>query len=204
VRLDGEPLGTTPIAMSVRPGYRRLALELEHHAPIAEQITLARGEAVSRVFEMGAAIAQHEPADPEKLDEAVRHPADRDTPDDILARAQALRKQRDWNGAAGAYKQLVAQYPGSGQARTARVSLGVIQLGHLGQPGQALRNFEAYLSAAPTGALAPEALYGRASAYRAQGRTDLEAAALGDLVARFPASLRVPAARARLQELGYQ
>jgi ferric-dicitrate binding protein FerR (iron transport regulator)/TolA-binding protein len=202
VTLDGESLGATPIAMSVRPGHRRLSLELERYAPMAEQIALARDEAVTRVFELGPTIADRDPA-AERTDEDTRPTADRETPDQILARAQALRKKRDWSGAARAYSQLVQEFPRSGQARTARVSLGVIQLRHLGQAGKALRNFDAYLRAAPNGALAPEAIYGRASAFRAQDRTDLEAAALGDLVARFPASLRVPAARQRLKQLGY-
>jgi TolA-binding protein len=202
VTLDGESLGATPIAMSVRPGHRRLSLELDDHAPMAEQITLARGESVSRVFELGPAVTDSGSTTPDRIGDGARPTSGRETPDQILARAQALRKQRDWSGAARAYRKLVQEFPRSGQARTARVSLGVIQLRHLGQPGKALRNFNAYLEAAPSGALAPEAIYGRASAFRAQGRTDLEAAALSDLVARFPGSIRAPAARERLKQLG--
>ncbi|MBW2276625.1 MAG: PEGA domain-containing protein, partial [Deltaproteobacteria bacterium] len=200
VTLDGESLGATPITVSVRPGHRRLALNLARHAPIAEQIALVRNETVTRVFELGPVVDEALA----KPNDGTRPTAGRETPSEVLSRAQALRKKRDWTGAARAYKQLVQEYPASGQARTARVSLGVIQLQHLRQPRNALRNFDAYLSSAPRGALAPEAIFGRASAFRAQGRTDLEAAALIDLVARFPGSLRVPAARQRLQQLGYQ
>lgn len=118
-----------------------------------------------------------------------------------LREARRLRAARDWPGAAAAYRALFADAPGSAEARAARVSFGDLLLEHLGDARAALDAFDAYLGAAPNGALAEEALWGRARSLRSLGRTSDERAALGQIVTRFPTSGVGARARARLTEI---
>jgi len=81
------------------------------------------------------------------------------------------------------------------------VSLGRLLLDRRGDARGALREFDAYLRAAPRGSLAQEALLGRALAQRRLGREDAERAAWEALLQRYPGSIHAPRARGRLTEL---
>ncbi|MBW2278445.1 MAG: tetratricopeptide repeat protein, partial [Deltaproteobacteria bacterium] len=99
-----------------------------------------------------------------------------------------------------AYQELLSQYPGSAQARNSLVSLGDIQLDHMGRPGRALKSFDSYLARTRKGTLAQEAAFGRARALRALGRTAEEIRALQTFLAAFPAAIQAPRSRQRLEE----
>ncbi|MCP4676412.1 MAG: PEGA domain-containing protein [Deltaproteobacteria bacterium] len=208
VMLDGEVLGVTPLVAATRTGHRDLELMLEKFAPVRERLQLGRGDTVQRVFEMSAkkgvgASAKKKARPGEKTEHAgVEHAsAPVETAGDILKRAQSLRASRDWSGAADMYRLVARRFPMSAEARTGAVSLGAIQLNHLGEPQRALEGFDAYLSRSPSGALAPEAALGRAKALGVLGRTHEEASALRDFLRRFPSSLNAPQARRRLAEM---
>ncbi len=208
VMLDGEVLGVTPLVASSRAGHRHLELVLDEFASVRERLQLGRGDTVQRVFEMsvekGAGASAKKTARPgEKTDHArVKHTSDPvETAGDILKRAQSLRASRDWAGAADMYRLVARRFPVSAEARTAAVSLGAIQLNHLDEPQRALEGFDAYLSRSPSGALAPEAILGRAKALGVLGRTHEEASALRDFLRRFPSSLNAPEVRQRLAEM---
>jgi TolA-binding protein len=101
--------------------------------------------------------------------------------------------------AIGSYQRLQQQYPGSAEARASRVSLGGSLL-KSGSAAAALAQFDAYL-ASGGGQLTAEALFGRAQALRALGRSAEEVQNLRLLVGSYPDSAYATHAKRRLQEL---
>jgi TolA-binding protein len=192
VSIDGIVLGTTPIAALVRSGHRTVELTAEGRAPVRELVELARGERLSRVFELGR-ISQRSRAE--------RLPAAMANASAMLAQAQSLRASRDWTAAADAYEDLIAAYPTSTEARTSLISLGELRLVRLHAPAKALECYARYLETPSKGALTEEALYGRARALRALGREDDEAAALRSFLEAYPNAFAAPQAALRLEEL---
>jgi len=119
---------------------------------------------------------------------------------EAFARANALRRAGQGPAAVAGYWQLQRDHPRSAEALLSHVLLGRLLL----QQGSAVAagdQFARYLRAAPSGSLAEEALFGRASALRASGRTGEERHTLQQLVTRFPGSVSARAARTRLAEL---
>jgi TolA-binding protein len=92
---------------------------------------------------------------------------------------------------------LIKRYPASAEASAARITLGELQL-ERGAPAAALGNFDAYLQRSPRGALAPEALWGRARAQTRLGNTAEANRSLSELLQRYPSSPYASAARAKL------
>ena len=82
----------------------------------------------------------------------------------------------------------------------ALVSAGDL-LSRLREPAAALHAFDRYLGRRPDGALAPEALFGRARALRQLGRQQDEIDAWRRLLRAFPGSVYESAGRQRLAEL---
>ncbi|WP_437895860.1 tetratricopeptide repeat protein [Sorangium sp. So ce124] len=121
-------------------------------------------------------------------------------PQALLLRAQAQLGQGKSAEANAAYRALLAQYPGSPEARAALVSLGQIAL-HQGKAAEALGYFDRYLAGAG-GPLAAEARVGRVQCLRRLGRAADERAAIADFLARHGESVHAPRLRARLSELG--
>jgi TolA-binding protein len=119
---------------------------------------------------------------------------------DLFAAANAARGVRDLRGAVTRYRLLQARYPGSTEAQVSYVSAGDL-LAQLAAPAEALAQFDRYLATRPAGALAPEALFGRARSLQAQDRRADETEAWRDLLRRFPGSIYEVAARRRLDEL---
>ncbi|MDC0684093.1 tetratricopeptide repeat protein [Sorangium atrum] len=121
-------------------------------------------------------------------------------PQALLLRAQAQLGQGKSAEANAAYRALLAQHPGSPEARAALVSLGQIAL-HQGKAAEALGYFDRYLAGAG-GPLAAEARVGRVQCLRRLGRAADERAAIADFLARHGESVHAPRLRARLSELG--
>jgi ferric-dicitrate binding protein FerR (iron transport regulator) len=119
----------------------------------------------------------------------------------LLALAQTRRAAQDWAGAARAYRGLIRAYPRRPEARAARISLGFIQLEHLGRPRAALTSFEAYLAGGGRGPLAQEAAWGRLRALRRLGRAVAERRALRRYLQRYPRSVHRARVRRRLERL---
>ncbi|MCP4604942.1 MAG: tetratricopeptide repeat protein [Proteobacteria bacterium] len=92
--------------------------------------------------------------------------------DSLVSLALAKRKVGKYPEAAEIYRRLIDEYPRSGAAQNALVSLGQLELKELGRPGRALKHFEDYLSRAPKGFLAEEARLGQVRSSGRLGRLD--------------------------------
>ncbi|ACY15815.1 tetratricopeptide repeat protein [Haliangium ochraceum] len=145
------------------------------------------------------AIATPQPA-PEPPAEPVA-PAPR-TPEDLLKQANQQRQQRAWQRAESLYLQVVAEHPGSSAAYVAALAAAAIRLDHLGNPAGALRLYRDALRSERNRALAEEARYGVAEAYRALGQRASEQRALEEFLAHHPDSPLAAASRRRLNALG--
>jgi len=210
VYLDGISVGSTSIAVSARPGDRELRLELPGHSTIVEHIALVRGSPVARTFSLEP-VADSTGAEPlvaragrgsrGETARATRRGRSAPDPAELLNDAQVRRKAREWAQASAAYEELLERYPRSPEARAARVSLGIIQLRHLGRPAAALSNFEGYLASTGTGVLAREALYWKSRALRELRRSSEERACLIEYLESFPGSVRSAEVKERLDVL---
>jgi TolA-binding protein len=119
---------------------------------------------------------------------------------ELFAEANAARRALDLRGATDLYLTLDRRFPDSEEALVAQVSAGDL-LSRLGEPAAALRAFDRYLARRPAGALAPEALFGRARALQRLGRRQDEIDCWRQLQRSFPGSIYESAARQRLGEL---
>lgn len=108
------------------------------------------------------------------------------TPGELLQQARARLSKGDDDGAAKAYAALIEAHPGSAEAQSARVSLGQLRLA-AGRAKAAASLFSRYLERG--GPLAQEALWGKVQAAAALGRREALAAAVDELVRRFPGSV---------------
>jgi TolA-binding protein len=118
----------------------------------------------------------------------------------LYANANGERRRSHVLEAISLYDELERQYPASAEALASRVSLGRLLLGR-GMFSEALTQLTGYLTAAPDGTLAPEALFGRGRALQALGRKDDERAAWVGLLAKFPDSVYATQAQRRIAEL---
>ncbi len=115
--------------------------------------------------------------------------------DDLLRRAQGLLQAGRTAEAMDAYRDLVARRPGSGEARTALVSLGQLSLDQ-GHADEALGYLDHYLAGAPA-PLREEASFLRIEALQRLGRAGEAEAAIGEFLERYPES--VHAERLRIE-----
>lgn len=139
-----------------------------------------------------------EPAPP--LAHASALPSEaRASAEDLLRRAQAYLGAGQTAQAVEAYRELVARYPASAEARAALVSLGRLALDQ-GRASEALDHLERYLQR--PGPLSEEARYWRIEALRRLGRSSVEAAAIEEFLSRHPDSVHAPRLRARAEALG--
>jgi TolA-binding protein len=120
------------------------------------------------------------------------------TATELFREANQVRIHGDSSGAIALYLRLESQFPRSPEARSARVSLGMLYL-HAGEPGLALEQFRGY-RAVGQGPSLGEALWGESLSLRKLERRPEERAVLKELVDRFPESAYVNAARKRLSE----
>lgn len=116
----------------------------------------------------------------------------------LFAEAGAARRAGEHGRAAALYRDLVSRFPASSEAASARIALGRMLLDD-GDASGALAEFDAYLLVG--GALAEEAMAGRARALGRLGRAAEERAAWTTLLSARPRSIHAERARARLQEL---
>lgn len=119
----------------------------------------------------------------------------------VFQAAERARRRGDATEADRLYGQLASDFPRSREEIAARALHGQLLLDELGRAEEALAWFDAYLRAAPRGALAEEARAGRAEAFGRLARREDEAAAWRDLLAAHPASLFTVRAQQRLAAL---
>jgi TolA-binding protein len=151
-----------------------------------------------------AVAAEHRRATSEPARAASEEPAAsvEATAPELFAKANALRRGGQTADAVHAYRVLEQSFPGSAEALVSRVTLGRLLLDRGIDVRAALAEFDTYLVRAPRGALAEEALIGRALALGRLGRaSDAERGAWSSLLATHPKSTYAARARARIEQL---
>jgi len=129
------------------------------------------------------------------------HPSDTEpTAAELFAAANAARRAHDLRGAIDRYLALERRFPDTEEALVSLVSAADL-LARLGESDGALRAFDRYLARRAEGALASEALFGRARALKQLGRQAEEIEAWRRLLRAFPGSIYESAGRQRLDEL---
>ena len=124
-----------------------------------------------------------------------------ETAPELFRAANAARRAGEVDTAIAGYRALATRFPGAGESRAARVSLGMLLLDKKSDAPGALREFDAYLAGGSRDTLAEEARLGRALAFQRLERSDEERRAWHTLIENHPSSLHVPRARARLLAL---
>jgi len=208
VLVDGTVLGVTPLDASMDEGQRVLELRLSDHTPVRERVLLRSAVTYERDFQLER-LRPRPATQPGPGQGPGPGPGQgqgmRTTGDDgwraLVREARSKRAARSWRGAARAYRELIRRYPHRGASRTALVSLGFLQLEHLGQASGALASFRRYLAGGRRGALAREASWGRILALGGLGRRGAEAKALQHFLARYPRSVYQQRAARRLRKL---
>ena len=117
----------------------------------------------------------------------------------LFREANEARRTGDTALAISLYRDLQRRFPEAAETNISRVSLGSVLL-DAGAAPAALQQFDGYL-AAPSGALAAEAIYGRGRALKNLHRPSEEAATWQSLLDRFPRSPYASYAKRRLDEL---
>lgn len=199
VTLGEQSLGRTPLTLVMPSGKHVLSLKLDGHVP-QETTALVK---MGRETVLSVALAPESTGPPavSESQSPVSHRPKPATPtaSALLKQARLLMSQNRWREAAYTYERLRQAYPGSPEAHTVLLALGQLQLDQLGQPGLALRSFDAYLKGG--GPLAQEARSGRIRALRRLGRHSAETGAIQDYLRLYPRSEEADKLRARLLEL---
>jgi hypothetical protein len=173
------------------------------HRPIATRPATLERQAVPPVAPVmpmsPAPVMSLSPAPARRRDLRAASDGARATPAMLLHRAGDAQRGGDPSAALALYRQLRRDYATSPEALLATVPLGKLLLAR--DPRAAQAEFDAYLRSAPTGALVPEALYGRARALETLGDAGRERQTWDRLLAGFPESAYAPMGRRRLAEL---
>lgn len=120
--------------------------------------------------------------------------------EDLLQKANRLRREGQPREAEQTYLQLVQREPQSGSAYVARVAVAELRMGR--NPASAIALLQAALRQTPGGPLDIEIHQLLAQGYRATGRAAAERSELLLLTQQHPGTLAADRARARLSELG--
>lgn len=138
-----------------------------------------------------------EPGEPRPRAKPVRPAPPTETAAELFARATKARRSGKRSEAIALYRELQVSFAESREASVGTVALGRSLLDENQDKG-ALTAFDRYLTRAPTGTLAEEALVGKATALARLGRARDEAAVWRALIERFPDSATRGRAQARL------
>jgi TolA-binding protein len=189
--LAAAKLGAWPFA---RPAAEPAAAHRREHAtPALRKPTSAPAPGPAAAGSTAEPIA----ATPDR-DQAVPERAPRAS--ELFAQANVRRREGEPLRARNLYRQLQQLYPRSAEVEVSYVSLGRVEL-ELGEPRDALEQFDRYLAKSPRGALAEEALFGKASALERLGRGAAERAVWQTLLADHPSSVYADRARHRLERI---
>lgn len=117
---------------------------------------------------------------------------------ELLSAAGQARRLGQNGRAIRLLERLQTRFPGSAEAQASDITLGMLRL-QGGAPGVALGAFDRYLLRSPTGARAADALWGRAQALSALGRSGEAKKSLELLLSRYPNSPYTSAAQAKMR-----
>jgi tetratricopeptide (TPR) repeat protein len=132
--------------------------------------------------------------------EPVEAPVRNAPSEDLLQKANRLRREGQPREAEQTYLQLVQREPQSSSAYVARVAVAELRMGR--NPASALELLRTALRQSPRGPLDIEIHQLLAQGYRATGKAGLERDELLLLSQQYPGTLAADRARARLSELG--
>jgi hypothetical protein len=118
----------------------------------------------------------------------------------LFASANEERRRAHPSSAMALYGDLQSRHPTSEEAAVSCVSLGWLLLAK-GSISEALSQFDHYLDTSPRGLLAPEALFAKAQALRANGQRDEERKTWNALLSRFADSVYASEAWRRVEAL---
>jgi len=141
-------------------------------------------------------------AEPQPSAAATPKPSGKpEAPEELLARANALRAERRWAAAERAYRKVLSAGASDQQRYVALVAAASLTLQHLGKPSHALALYRSALTLMPKGDLTEEAEFGVAECYHSLGDTTHERAALRQFAADHPDSWLIDGVHRRLAEL---
>ncbi len=197
-RLASRPRAAMPVAPAAavdppaRPPSRRSSSLLEPAPPAVESPSpVAAPAPAPAVVALSARATMHTPRE---------RPTLRMTPAELLHQARDAKTDGRGEHAIALYRRLQRDFPASSEGLVGSVPLGRLLLDRA-SPRAALGQFDRYLAGARSGALVPEALYGRAQAQARLGDRDGERASWLRLLSDFPDSPYSAPARRRLSEL---
>jgi ferric-dicitrate binding protein FerR (iron transport regulator)/tetratricopeptide (TPR) repeat protein len=221
VLLDNLAMGKTPVSMYLRAS-AHVRLSLQGYEPISDWIACeacglrsqrgaARG-AGSAPKASASGTASKEASVPRRIERAFTltalaaassedsgkpsHPRPgvaRVSPDRLLAKAQSLRAQGQYESCAQLYRRLRSEFPGSEEAKVSMISLGELELLRTKNPVAALDAFNAYLRLG--GSLDREARFGKIRALRALGRRAEADAETARFMRDYPSSIQAATLR---------
>lgn len=118
---------------------------------------------------------------------------------DVLAMANHLRSQGQWQQAAQAYGKAIALHPRSSEGYAALIAAAALYREKLKDPKRSLALYRRALASKPNGPLAQEARWGIAQAHRQLGQRQAEAEALRTFLQHHPDSVWAAQAQQRLR-----
>ncbi len=213
VMLDGRPIGQAPLSSLIPVGSHQLELRLGGERLLSKSLLAEAGKAaLSSVGFTSSILEQDDPVEAVPGEAQPEQPAGSGPsgraaepgavgPGQLMKVARRLMKQGRWSEAAFAYREIRQAYPDSPEARTVLVSLGQIELDHLGHPTAARGLFELYLKGGD-GPLAQEASHELIRALRRLGQRQREQDEIERFLGHYPDSFQAGALEKRLQQLG--
>jgi ferric-dicitrate binding protein FerR (iron transport regulator) len=209
VLLDNVAIGKTPISMFLAAA-AHVRLSLQGYEPISDWIACeacglspqpsAAGEVDSARVPTSIEVSDHPhieraftltalpAAPPSEPPSPIRHLASRVSPDQLLAKSQALRARGQYQACAQLYRRLWSEFPGSEEAKVSMISLGELELVHTKNPAAALDAFNAYLHLG--GPLDREARFGKIRALRMLDRRGEAEAETARFLRDYPTSIQ--------------
>jgi hypothetical protein len=199
VVIDGLVLGPAPVSALVPSGEHRVEVSRKGFVSFSDLVEIEAGRARALDVELSEPPIEEPAVELAPSDPSPAVAKSSGPPAQMLAAARKLMANGQWGLAAKAYKQLRKAHPESPEAHAALVTLGDLQLDHLGKPRAALRAYDAYLGKG--GPMAQEVRSGRIRALRALGQTEKERTAIEDFLRRHPSSFEAADLRRRLEQL---
>jgi hypothetical protein len=204
LRLDGRPIGVVPVRAYLPAGVHHLELVAAGYESHQGDFEIRAGEEHVIDAELRERDDAEDALEAELLEdiaalseESAGDDYEETLPaEDLLALARTAMKDKRWGDAAFAYRRLRRAYPGGALAHAALVSIGNLELEHLGRPARARRAYRAYLR--KSGPLAQEAQWGLV---RASKGSSGERSAIEGYLSRYPSSPEATGLRERLADL---
>ncbi len=201
VRIDGVSFGKGPVIARLATGQHQVVRTdargrtEQKMLSLTAPTNLRESSAAKRVSATAPPIAS-----PIIESTAPTHQGD-ESPEHLLQLGEQAHRRKDWAAAAAAYVQVIARSEDPELAQVARVSLGQLQVDHLGQPQLGQATCASYVEKNPMGSLRAEAELCQIRAFAALKQTTHELEAIDAFLRRWPNDLNAPPLARRRQAL---